>query len=233
MPKIGTLNEKPLHASLKTWYAKPNAQFEIKVDSFVIDIVQGNLLVEIQTGNFSSIKTKLKKLTKSHQVRLVYPIAQEKWLIKLPKDGGDKSIRRKSPKRGRVEDLFWEMVRIPELLGNKNFSLEILMTQEEEIRRYDKNKNWRRKGWGIVEHRLLAVVDRFPFENPTDWLALLPKEMDEFTTKDLSEALGISRKLSQKMAYTLRKANLIELAGKKGRANFYKVRNCNTFAKKS
>ena len=223
MPKIGTLNEKPLHASLKAWYAKPEAQFEVKVDGFVIDIVQGDLLVEIQTGNFTSVKTKLKKLTKSHQVRLVYPIAQEKWLIKLPQNSGGKNTRRKSPKCGRVEDLFWEMVRIPEFLSNKNFSLEVLMTQEEEIRQYNKNKNWRRKGWGIVEHRLLAVVNRFTFENSADWLALLPKEMAEFTTKDLSESLGVSIKLAQKMAYTLRKANLIELIGKRGRANLYKI----------
>jgi hypothetical protein len=223
MSKIGTLNEKPLHASLKEWYAQPESQFEVKVDGFFIDIVQGNLLVEIQTGNFSSIKAKLKKLTQSPRVRLVYPIAYEKWLVKFPKGGNGKNTRRKSPKRGRVEDLFWEMVRIPELLANPNFSLEVLMTQEEELRQHKENLNWRRRGWGRVERRLLAVVDQILFEEPADWLRLLPKEMGEFTSKDLSEALGISKKLSQKMAYSLRKTNVIETVGKQGRANLYEV----------
>ncbi len=55
MSNIGTLNEKPLHAALKEYYAKPDDQFEVSVDGFVIDIVQGDLLIEIQTGNFASI----------------------------------------------------------------------------------------------------------------------------------------------------------------------------------
>ena len=51
---IGTLNEKPLHAGLKTWYAKPGDTFEIKVDNYFIDIIQDDLLVEIQTRQLFS-----------------------------------------------------------------------------------------------------------------------------------------------------------------------------------
>src|SRR5688572_30856194 len=48
-----------------------------------------------------------------------------------------RSRRRKSPKKGRVEDLFWELVSIPQLLMNPNFSLEVLMISGEEVRRYN------------------------------------------------------------------------------------------------
>ena len=58
MSDIGLLNEKPLHASLKEWYAQPGDRFEVAVDGFVIDIVRDDLLLEIQTGNFASIKSK-------------------------------------------------------------------------------------------------------------------------------------------------------------------------------
>ncbi|OQX62058.1 MAG: hypothetical protein B5M51_06630 [Anaerolinea sp. 4484_236] len=224
MSGIGTLNEKPLHAALKEWYACPGDQFEVPVDGFVIDIVQDDLFVEIQTGNFASIKSKLNKLARSHRVRLVYPIAQEKWIVKLPKDGDGEITRRKSPKRGRVEDLFWEIVSFPQLLAIPNFSLEVLMIKEEEIRRYTGKRKWRRKGWGTQERLLLEVVDQKLFEEPADWRALLPKGMGEFTTKDLAEAIGIRRQLSQKMAYCLRKADVVNLIGKRGRANLYKVR---------
>jgi hypothetical protein len=60
---IGLLNEKPLHASLKQWYARPGDRFEVPVDGFVIDIVRGRLLIEIQTRNFASTRAKLIKLT--------------------------------------------------------------------------------------------------------------------------------------------------------------------------
>lgn len=223
MSSIGVLNEKSLHASLKKWVAQPGDQFEVAVDGFVIDIVQGDLLVEIQTGNFASIRSKLNKLVRSHRVRLIYPIAQEKWIVKLPKDEGGETSRRKSPKRGRVEELFWEMVSFPQLLTHPNFSLEVLLTKEEELRRYDNKKNWRRKGWGIVERRLLEVENQILFENPADWHTLLPKGMGEFTVKDLAEKIGIRKQLSQKMAYCLRKADVIKLIGKRGRANLYKV----------
>lgn len=110
MSGIGLLNEKPLHASLKQWYARPGDRFEVSVDGFVIDIVRDDLLIEIQTRNFSSIKSKLTNLTHSHRVRLIYPIVQEKWIVRLATNGSA-SVRRKSPKRGRLEDLFWELVK--------------------------------------------------------------------------------------------------------------------------
>ena len=71
MPGIGLLNEKPLHASLKTWYAQPGDRFEVAVDGFVIDIVRDSLLLEIQTANFSAIKSKQTNLSHTLQRRLI------------------------------------------------------------------------------------------------------------------------------------------------------------------
>ena len=224
MSGIGLLNEKPLHASLKEWYAQPGDQFEVTVDGFVIDIVRDDLLLEIQIGNFASIKSKLKELVRAHQMRLIYPIAQEKWIVKQAKDNSGRGTRRKSPKRGRVEELFWEMVSFPHLLANSNFSLEVLLIREEEVRRYEGKRKWRRRGWVTEERRLLGVVDQSLFEEPADWRTLLPESLGEsFTTRDLAEALGIRRQLAQKMAYCLRKARVIELIGKRGRASSYGV----------
>src|SRR6185436_14499305 len=87
MSRIGLLNEKPLHASLKQWYAQPGDRFEVPVDGFVIDIVRDNVLLEIQTRHFGAIKSKLATLVSSHQVRLIYPIAQEKWIVQSPGGG--------------------------------------------------------------------------------------------------------------------------------------------------
>src|SRR6186713_2271556 len=143
MSGIGLLNEKPLHASLKQWYALPGDRFEVPVYGFVIDIVRDDLLIEIQTRNFASINAKLCKLIRSHAVRLVYPVVQEKWIVRPAANKGGITVRRKSPKRGRLEDLFWELVSIPQLLSHPNFSLEVLMIREEEVRRYDGKQKWR------------------------------------------------------------------------------------------
>jgi len=224
MSGIGLLNEKPLHASLKKWYAQPGDQFEVTVDGFVIDIVRDDLLLEIQTSNFASVKLKLIELVHAHRIRLIYPIAQEKWIVKRTKDNSAGVTRRKSPKRGRMEDLFWEMVSFPHLLMNPNFSLEVLLIKEEEMRRYEGKGNWRRRGWVIEERRLLGVVDRMLFREAVGLQALLPEKVGEtFTTRDLAEVMGIRRQLAQKMAYCLRKARVIELIGKQRRANLYEI----------
>ena len=68
---IGTLGERSLHSELKKWYAQPGDQLEKEVDGFHIDIVRGSLLIEMQTTNFSSIKSKLNKLAEKHPVRPV------------------------------------------------------------------------------------------------------------------------------------------------------------------
>ena len=223
MSGIGLLNEKPLHASLKQWYARAGDQFEVPLDGFVIDIVRGDWLIEIQTGNFASIKRKLNQLTGEHRVRLIYPIVQEKWIVQ--REGGLRGgeVRRKSPKRGRVEDLFQELVSIPQLLANRNFSLEVLMIQEEEARRPAGRRRWRSKGWRVEERRLLDVVEQRAFQEPADWLAFLPEGQDAFTTRDLAAANGISRDLAQKMAYCLRHGRVIEMIGKQSRENLYRA----------
>ena len=220
--KIGTLNEKPLHAALKEWYAQEGDQVEVSVDEFVVDIVRGDLLVEIQTTNFTAIKRKLAVLVSHHPVRLVYPIAREKWIVKLAKDRNGQLSRRKSPKRGAIEQVFGELVSFPHLLSSPNFSLDVLLIQEEEVRRFDGKRGWRRKGWVTLERRLLQVVDNRLFEKPTDMAALLPSGLVEpFTTSDLAAAIAKPRWLAQRMAYCLRGMDAIVPVDKRGNAILY------------
>jgi len=220
---IGTLNEKPLHAALKAWYAQPGDQFEVHVDGFVVDIVRGGLLIEIQTRDFSAIKRKLAALLEHHPVRAVYPIAQEKWIVRQAADGQPLS-RRKSPKRGTLEHVFNELTHVPHLLSHANFSIDVLFIQEEEIRRRGPARAWRRRGWVTHERHLLQVVGQHLLATPADVSALLPATLpDPFTTSDLAAALAQPRALAQKMAYCLREMGTITPVGKRGNTILYTV----------
>ena len=112
------MGETSLHDEVKRWYAQPGDRLEEWVDGYLIDIVRDDQLIEIQTGNFSAIKAKLENLVRRHPVRLVHPIAQTKWIVRLDARGGRVS-RRRSPRRGRVEDLFLELVYIPHLMAGE------------------------------------------------------------------------------------------------------------------
>jgi len=219
---IAVLNEKPLHAALKQWYIQPGDRLEVPVDGFITDIVRGELLIEIQTGNFTAIKRKLTRLTTDHPVRLVYPIARDKWIVRLSEDGQNQLSRRRSPKRGIVEHIFDELVSLPELFLNPNFSMEVLFIQEEETRRHDDTRGWRRHGWLTDEHKLLQVMERRLFRSPADIGDLIPPDLAEpFTTHDLSLAIAQPRRLAQKMVYCLRQMGCINPAGKNGNAILY------------
>ena len=226
---INTLNEKPLHEALKHWYARPGDTLEASVDGFIVDIVRGSLLLEIQTRNFAAIRRKLTKLSANHPIRLVYPMPSEKWITRLADDGESIISRRRSPKRGTFTDVFNELVYLPGLLQNPNFSLELLLIQEEEVRRYDGVRGWRRRGWVTQERRLLKVVGRQLLETPADMYAFIPSTLDgPFTVTDLASSTDLSRRLAQKMVYCLRLMGCIAPSGKRGRSVLYTRQNTNT-----
>jgi len=220
------LNDKSLHTALKDWYARPEDRQEVVVDGYVIDVVRDGLLIEIQTRSFAKIKSKLLDLVPRYRVLLAYPVAQAKWIVKLGKDGKGTLDRRKSPKRGAIVQVFEELVSFPTLLADPNFSLEVLLTQEEETRRHDPRRGWRRRGWVTHKRHLVQVVDCYHFDTPLDMAVLLPSGLrSSFTTTDLASALGQRRRLAQRMAYCLREMGVISQIGKKGKSILY-TRSC-------
>jgi len=219
---IGLLQEKSLHAGIKEWYMLPGDKLEAKYLNFVIDIMRKKLFIEIQTRNFSAIKKKLNTIIQKKKVRLVYPIAVEKQIITLKKNGKTVQSKRKSPKKGRISDLFDELIRIPTLINHKNFELEVLLIRAEEIRCDDGKGSWRRKKISIQDRRLVEVLESQLFNKATDFKFFLPKTLEqEFTNKDLGAALGIPAYRANRITYCLKKMGVITPIGKQGRANLY------------
>ena len=223
MSGIGLLNEGSLHASLKQWYARAGDRYEVPVEGYVVDIVRDDLLLEVQTRHIGAIRSKLASLAETHRLRLIHPIAREKWIVRLDPEGDGVLSRRRSPKRGRLEDVFHELVGFPALMTHPNLSLEVVLIQEEETRRFDGKRAWRRRGWVVEERRLLEIVDQRRFDDASDWLDLLPRDLDRFTTADLAETMQVPRDLAQKVAYCLRKAGFITMIGQEGRSKLYGI----------
>ena len=223
MNRIGTLRETSLHAALKEWYAGPSDRIEVEVDGYHIDLVRANELIEIQTGNFRAIKAKLEKLLSSHRVRLVYPIALERWINRTDKRGRHLK-RRKSPKRGRIEDLFDPLVSIPAMIPTPGFTLEILFMQEDVIWQDDGRGSWRRKGWSVADRKLISVVETISLEWPESYRALLPPDLaNSFTNRDLADALKMRIGLARKMTYCLSRMNVISCTGHRNRYKLYTI----------
>src|SRR5665647_66665 len=212
------MNEFSLHSEIKKIYSLPGDQFEVKLDNYIVDILRENLVIEVQTKNFSALKEKLQMLTQKHKVRLVYPLPEKKWITHVTKDHLELNTR-KSPKKGKLTDLFRELVMIPNMIGEENFSLEVLLIDEEEVRCDDGKGSWRRKGVSIRERKLLKVNNRILFQTKVDYLKILPEDLNEvFTNKELAHLAKISVRTARQITYCLRKSSVIRLAGKNGRS---------------
>ena len=215
---IGTLNEGALHAQLKDWYRRDGDRIEQVVGGFVVDLVRGNLLVEIQTGSFAPLRRKLDVLTRSHRVRLLAPVPLVRRIIRLSDEGEVLSTRR-SPRRGRVEDIFNRLVSIPSLLCRPSFELDLILTHQDELRIYRQGQAFRRHGWVVVGRRLVSVERCLRIACPGDAAHLLPPGLPErFDTAELAEAAAIERRLAQQMTYCLRAMGVLETTGKRGNA---------------
>lgn len=223
-PHIGTLREKPLHAALKRWCALPGDGVEQRVDGYVIDIVRNDLLIEIQTRGFASIKAKVAALLAAgHGLRIVHPIAVDKWIVKLD-DKGRELSRRKSPRHGTAADVFSELVSFPNLIAHPGLEIELVLVEEEELRVHTPDRSWRRKGWSVRERRLVDVLAAQLLRQVSDLEELLPLDLpDPFTTADLAAGLRRPRRLAQQAAYCLRKAGAITATGKRGNAVEYRL----------
>ncbi len=217
------MNEHSLHSEIKNWYSLPGDRFEVKIDDFIVDIVRHALLIEIQTRNFSAIKMKLTRLLENHEIRLVYPIPQLKWIVHVTKEG-EMIRKRKSPRKGRLVDLFYELVNTPSLVKEENVSLEVLMIEEEELRCNDGKGSWRRRGISIKDRRLMNVNSKTLFKNEKDFLRFLPNHLiDPFTNKEFAKLSGVSINLARRITYCLRKMGAITPTGKKGKELIFKV----------
>ena len=214
--------EQSLHNQLKEHYARPGDVVEGRVSGYVADIVRGDSLIEIQTGNFQGeFRKKIRRLLKSHRVHVVYPVAERRWIIRRE---GDRRTRRVSPRRGRIEELFNELVYAPDLPTTPGFSLEVTLVDTEE----DQEVKWRgrrRTRYRTTDRRLLRVVGSRTFSRPEDYLGLMPEKLETaFTARELSRRTGLRITLARRMVYCIAKMGLLKEVGAVARAKLYQVK---------
>ena len=170
---IGVLREGPLHRDLKALLAAPGDAFEVKVDGYVIDLVRADgELVEIQTGGFSPLRKKLDALLDRHPIRIVHPIPARRRIIRVDEDGVVLSTKA-SPKKPTAATIFEGLVSFPTLLEHPNLTIEILLTQEDHIRKPAPVRG-RRYLRDPGERRLTEVLECIELRGPRDAAGLIP-----------------------------------------------------------
>ncbi len=129
------------------------------------------------------------------------------------------SAVRQSPKHGTVFDVFPVLVSIPTLLAHPNFTLEIVMTVEDEVRTVAEGRAWRRHGWMRLDRQLVDVVATHRIASMADLFAMIDVDLPEqFTASDLATAMKSARRVGQQAAFCFRRGGVSEICGKRGNA---------------
>lgn len=216
--------ETSLHRELKSLYAGRKARFEVPVGKYRIDAVSGNRLVEIQHGSLAAIRDKIRSLLDDHRVLVVKPIVVSKLLVKQSAKGGPVTERRVSPKRGKLLDLFDDLVHFTRVFPHRRLTLEVALVDVEEWRYpgHGRRRRWRNNDHEVEDQKLVAVRETHRLRTTSDLTALIPCPLPRvFHTGHLAESLGVQRWIAQRIAYCFRETGATRQVGKQGNAVLY------------
>lgn len=236
---IGTLREKRLHLTLKTYLCPDTSTHERPVADLlaedgrpdrrmVADVLTDGQIFEIQTGGFYPLRKKIDwYLTHTaYRVTVVHPIAAVRYLSWIDPVSGQIISRTRSPKRGRVRDAAGELYWITDFVGEPRFSIRLLLIGMEEYRMKD--------GWSRDGKRGSSRYERFPTElygdvslaSPEDYAAyFLPPLLRDhpFTAADYSKATGIRGRAAYGVIHLLECLGLVDQAERIGRSQGYRA----------
>ena len=213
-----------LHQQLKEHYVSDHDRHEVVVGGFRIDAVdRRGRLIEIQCASLSAIRNKVRVLVDDHQVVVVKPLAARKKIVTLHRRGGDVVSSRFSPVRQSLAHVFLELVHFG-VFPHPRLQLDLLLTEQEEIRVPPTERSSWRKKYSVEERTLVTVSQQVKLKSASDlWKALDIQLPDCFTTSDLVTASKMPRWLAQKAAFCFRRMEFFDVCGKQGNSIVYRL----------
>lgn len=221
---IGSLAEKSQHAVLKNYYCPNPSCQEINLGRFVADISDEDGITEIQTSGFGKMRNKLAFFLKNYPVRIVYPVAVQKWICWVDPETGEVGSRRRSPKKNAELSLFRELYSILDLLWPSNLSITLALLECEEYRLLDGWGAGGKRGSNRAEMVPLHLLGEVLLQKPQDLMQLLPEGLPPvFTSSDMRSLTRLSPRQTSYLILVLHRLGLIERCGKDGRFYLYQL----------
>lgn len=221
---IGTLGEKAVHQTVKS-YIEPRPEYrERKVFGFVADILNENGVFEVQTRSFEKLPKKIEKALPEYPVTVVYPLVRDKKICWLSPDTGEIAEIKKSPKHEYPCDALAELSKIGKFIGKENFSVCLMFISAEEYRLldgWDKSRKKRATKYNIYPVELLEILE---IKNVSDLHQLIPENLPEiFEARDFYKCiLRKGRGAFYALKFMVDKGIFIQI-GKRSNAKIYKI----------
>lgn len=221
---IGTLSEKTMHAVLKEYYQPFSDSQEVKVGSFVADIVSESGIIEIQTRSFYKLIKKLDCFLEFCDVTVVTALPAVKYVSWLNPKTGECTSRRKSPYKASIYNAIHELYSIKYTLDNPRMHLRLLLLEVEDIRYLNGWSKDKKRGSSRCDRIPIDIIDEIEFNCVDDYRQFIPKNLPvEFTSKDFADCAKIHRNTAQTTLNILSYLELVKKVGNSGKTIIYKV----------
>lgn len=228
--------ESHLHKELKDLYQRKfggDEEVEIKLfgERFIIDLLTNdNEIIEIQTKNLSKLKDKIALALKaSTKIRIVYPLIEQKKIIRMG-DKGEVLFERTSPKKNKAQSIFLELTGIYEYLLNPLFTLDVILCDVCEVRKitppsYNEARARHKTDYKKIDKSLISIRKTLTLKTKDDYLSLLLGLKESFSKKDLALLIGgrNKEKISNIMIWVLERMGLVKERKKVGRTLYFNV----------
>lgn len=219
---IGMLGEKTLHAVLKRYIDPDVENHEVKIGKYVADVVGENGIFEIQTGSFTPLRPKLECLLDHTNVTVVYPMAAVKYLSWVDPETGEVTKPRRSPRKMKPCDAFYELIRIMYTLDNPNFHLKLMMLEIHEQRLPEPKYGGHSRGSKRIDRIPTALLDELDLNCPEDFDIFIPGSLEEpFTIKGFAKAAGVHYECAQRALKVLEYLERVQLADNNKRPKLF------------
>ena len=214
--------ETSLHRTLKERYAAGGSgRPEIVIGGFRVDAVdQAGRLIEVQSGALGPLRGKLRRLLPDHRIRIVKPIALRRRVIRKSTPTGPVLSSRQSPKRGKLYDVFDDLVGLVRVFPHRNLEIQVLGVTIEEVRL--ERRRW--PGYKVADRYLGETHETQSVAFARDLWTLLPpgwEGREPFTTYELAQTLDRPLSFAQRVAYCLRLTGAARVVGKQGNRLIY------------
>lgn len=220
---IGTLGEKTLHAVIKRYIEPHTENHEVKIGRYVADIVGENGVFEIQTGSFTPLRDKLECLLDYTDVTVVYPMAAVKYICRIDPETGEIAKPRRSPRKMKPCDAFYELIKIKYTLDNPRFHLKLIMLELHELRLPENGHRRHRRGSVRIDRIPVRILDEIDIDRPEDYDMFIPEmPTNTFTIDGFAKAAGIDYKCAQRALRVLEYLGRVFPAGMDGRKKLFR-----------
>ena len=191
---IGTYNEKRFHRIFKRFVSEDASCYEVRVGSYVADVLCDGHVTEIQTAAFSKLAPKIRYYLEQtdYTVSVVLPLICQRRIIRAERETGEIRYVRSSPQKARLEDALDHLYYLRDFLKDTRLMIHVVLVSAEEYR-YSERMRYRRKGAYDRDLRPVDIKEETVLRGAGDYLRFLPKELRgaEFDSAAYSKSSGM------------------------------------------